>query len=425
MRIDHLKIQNFRCFEQAEFRFSPRFNLLVGVNGVGKTSLLKAVVVAMVPPLNGLGQYAEWLHGDESHARMALRDVNGKARFERCSPVKLEVEAMAAGTPRAWSAAYGGPPFSAFSNEVSFLADQAEEIGFASEGALPVVAFYPAERHWRLSGVNAEASIQQRESRLDAYRSWHEASLDIKGLESWIIAKSLERLEEGAPLRGGPPDELELVNRAVAQAIPGSKGLHYSIKYRQLLLEWQDASPTPFDNLSDGQRTLAALVTDIARRMCLLNPQLDDRVLEETPGIIVIDELDMHLHPTWQRAISHVLMAAFPRVQFFAASHSPQIIGELKPEHILLMRDGKAAGHPERSFGLDSGEVLKELMGGQARNPDVDDELRVIHRAIDDDDTERAQDLLNQLKLKAALIPAVQEAQSAINSLTLLGDSDS
>ena len=430
MRIDHLKVQNFRCFEQAEFSFSPRFNLLVGVNGAGKTSLLKAVVAALATPLNGLQRDTVWLHAEENAARLALVELQGRARYERCYPVRLDVTAEVCGVPRLWWMEKDGPASQVKFEHTIFpvLADEATKIVQGAQGALPVVAFYSAERQWRLTGVSADAAVRQQDSRLDGYRSWHDAALDIKGLESWVIAKSLERLEAvsngGTALSDGPLDELTLVNRAVAQAVPGSTGLHYDIKYRRLVLGWQDAAPVPFENLSDGQRSLAALVADIARRMCLMNPHLGDKVLEGTPGVVVIDELDMHLHPTWQRRISGVLMTTFPRVQFFAASHSPQIIGELEPDDIWLMQGGKILGHPERALGLDSNEVLEELMGGQARNQEVDGELRVIRLAIDDEELLRAQALLDSLKARVGEIPEVLESQSAIDSLKWLEEDE-
>ena len=75
------------------------------------------------------------------------------------------------------------------------------------------------------------------------------------------------------------------------------------MKYRQLMLDWTQAACALFDTLSDGQRGMVALLADIARRMCLLNPQLGDAVLSDTPGVVLIDELDLHLHPAWQRRL--------------------------------------------------------------------------------------------------------------------------
>ncbi len=200
--------------------------------------------------------------------------------------------------------------------------------------------------------------------------------------------------------------------------------MRYDIKYRRLVLDWENAESTPFDTLSDGQRGMVALVADIARRMCLLNPQLGDAVLAQTPGIVVIDELDMHLHPAWQRRLPGVLKKTFPKVPFIAASHSPQIIGELAASEVWLMRDAQVLGNPERALGLSSGEVLEELMEGSARNRAVEQELAAIHTLLDADDLSGAKRLLALLREKVGDSPEVLELQASIDSLQWLEDGD-
>lgn len=424
MRIDRLNIKNFCGFEQADFSFSPRFNLFVGINGAGKTSLLKAIAAVFSTPMAGTQHGGGWLHEEEGTARLALIEINGRTRFERCYPVRLEAAGEIVGQYRSWWVSKDGPASNANFEHTIYpvLAEEAARISQGGHGALPLCVFYPADRQWRLTGVSPDSAVRQQDSRLDGYRSWSNAALDIQGLESWIIGKSLERLEAQSFNQTSNQDtkwqdELEMVNKAVIQAVPGSTGLRYDIKYRRLMLNWQNSKPTPFDTLSDGQRGMAALVADIARRICLLNPQLGNEAFEVTPGVVIIDELDMHLHPTWQRKISSLLLNTFPRIQFFAASHSPQIIGELEPQHIWLMNGNKILGHPERSLGLDSGEVLEELMGSQARNPEIDKQVQDIRQAIDDDKLDEAQHSLTNLKQSVGDIPDVLEAQSAIDSL--------
>lgn len=431
MKISQLKVQNFRCFGQATFDFSPGFNLFVGVNGSGKSSLLKAVVASLAPPLNGLGPKTVWLHDQEANARLALVELKGRVRYERCYPVRLEVSAEVGGEARSWWMEQAGPGNNQNQWEhtiFSALTQMAAHIAQGGEGALPVVVCYSAERQWNLVGVGADTAVRQQDSRLDGYASWEDASLDMKGLESWVVAKSLERLEAvsdtGNVLSGLPLDELDLVNRAVVEAVPGAKGLRYDIKYRRLVLDWENAESTPFDTLSDGQRGMVALVADIARRMCLLNPQLGDAVLAQTPGIVVIDELDMHLHPAWQRRLPGVLKKTFPKVQFIAASHSPQIIGELAASEVWLMRDAQVLGNPERALGLSSGEVLEELMEGSARNAAVGQELAAIHTLLDADDLSGAKRLLALLREKVGDIPEVLELQASIDSLQWLEGGD-
>ncbi len=431
MRLDRIRIQHFRCFESATVEFSPGFNLFVGVNGAGKTSLLKAAAASLATPLNALGLGINWLHDQEQNARLALLKLDGKVRYERCYPVRLDVDGEVDGQVRQWWLEQSGPGGTQTTWEHTiFLTfkELAEAIAQGEPGALPIVAFYTAERQWQLNGIRADMAVQQKESRLNGYQSWQDAALDVKGLETWVIAKSLERLEttalRGPLLSGGPLDELDLVNQAVSQAVPGAKGLRYDIRLRNLVLDWTNGDPVPFDTLSDGQRGVAALVADMARRMALLNPQLGDKVLSQTPGVVLIDELDMHLHPAWQRRLPSVLKSVFPRIQFIAASHSPQMMGELLPQEIWLMRGSQVIGHPETALGLSSNEVLEELMDTESRNAEVAEKLTHIRQLIDDDLIQQGRTLLIALKTRVGDIPEVLELQAAVRSLEWLEEDD-
>ena len=427
MRIARLEVHNFRCFERAAFEFQPGFNLLVGVNGSGKTSLLKAVAASLAPVLNGVAQPEFSPLSEENNTRLALTEVRGRVRYERCYPVSVDVSGELCEQQRSWRLEQSGPGSEPQWEHAIFCAigDEAAQIAQGGHGVLPVAAFYGAGRKWLLTGMTAETAVRRQDSRLDAYASWHDAALDVEGLQAWVIAKSLERLEAmadgGYALRDEALGELDVVNEALARAMPDAKGLRYDIKYRRLLLEWHHRKPVPFETLSDGQRTLAALVADIARRMCLLNPQLAaDQILKVTPGIVLIDELDMHLHPAWQRRIAGVLKQVFPSVQFIAASHSPQIIGELDPQEILILHGGRALGHPERAFGLESGEVLQEIMDAPARNPGVAMHLASIRRALDDERLDEAKQELTELEQQVGEIPDVLEVKSALDTLRWL-----
>lgn len=92
-----------------------------------------------------------------------------------------------------------------------------------------------------------------------------------------------------------------------------------------------------FSALSDGYRNVIKIVTDIATKMCILNPYLEEETLKQTPGIVVIDELDLSLHPTWQRRIVGILKELFPKVQFICATHSPFIIQSLEPGELITL----------------------------------------------------------------------------------------
>jgi predicted ATP-binding protein involved in virulence len=429
MRINELKIRNFRCFEDATFKFAPQFNLLVGVNGSGKTSLLKALVAAVATPFMAVRHLSSgWPHVKEEDTRFTLLVMQGRSRYEQCYPVRLEIQGELCGQPRNWWVAKEGamspgsvPLFE--HTAYSVITDAAAHIAQTQQGALPVMVFYSAQRQWQFAGVSPEKAATQQDSRFDGYQAWNDAALDMKGLETWVIAKSLERLEASAEGESDrSDDELALVNSAIVKAFPDAKGLRYDTRHRRILLEKLTGEPVPFNALSDGQRAVCALVADIARRMCLLNPQLGSDVMVKTPGVIAIDELDMHLHPAWQRRIAGVLKETFPLVQFFAASHSPQIIGELPAHEILLLRDGHLVGHPERALGLDSDDVLTEVMGAPAQNTQLTQALTDIRHALEDEKLDEAQQHITRVSDQFGNIPDVLEVQAALKSLRWMAE---
>ena len=137
------------------------------------------------------------------------------------------------------------------------------------------------------------------------------------------------------------------------------------------------------------------LILDIARRLTQANPNLVDP-LSEGQAIILIDEIDLHLHPQWQRKIVADLVRTFPNCQFIATTHSPQVIGEVPHEQIQMI-DGDNVYVPDHSFGVDASRVLEELMDTKPRNADVDAKLNKIAALIDDGEESEARRLIDEL----------------------------
>ena len=196
-------------------------------------------------------------------------------------------------------------------------------------------------------------------------------------------------------------DELYTVSAAVSECVENSSGLDYRLGEGNLIVKWDDGTSSPFDTLSDGQRGLIAMVADIARRACLLNPHLGDKVLAETPGIILIDELDLHLHPKWQRRIVNDLKRTFPKMQFIATTHSPQIIGQCKREEVIIVTE-TGGQHPAETFGMDSNSVLRSIMGAEDRDPETARLLDRLFTEIDEHKFEDARATLKTLRANHA-----------------------
>lgn len=430
MRLNSIVLKNYRCFPDLTVTFQPGFNVIAGVNGSGKTSILKGIREALIGyasymPIQGsiLLPFTE-----PSSVRVQSNVTAGRYRFEEKFPIDVAAEGNAFGRAVKWTMKKIDE-----ASHVSWGGNQPGQVWQSMQSAqedtaprtLPIIAFYPAYRNWQPAQPNEMAAATQRPSRMDGYRFWWEAPADSAALQQWAISKSQERLqllsERVVKWQDIVDDELAMVNVALAAAVDGASGIRYDFTQKSLLVEWQnDASPTEFRNLSDGQRAAISLVVDIARRMCLLNPHLGAEVTKKTPGVVLIDELDVHLHPKWQRLMTTGLQEAFPQVQFIAASHSPQVLGELKPEQIILLtQDGVA--HPAVSYGLDASRVLEQIMEASKRPIRIEEDLSTLFELLERNELASARALLDSLKNTAPGLPELAGAEALLRRKEVIG----
>lgn len=169
--------------------------------------------------------------------------------------------------------------------------------------------------------------------------------------------------------------------------------------------------------LSDGQRVFLGMIGDITRRLILLNDSSDDPLMGQ--GIIIIDEVELHLHPKWQQKIIRVLRKCFPNIQFIVSTHSPQILGEVESKHLRLLTLQESrkikVTIPEQSYGLTSSEIVEELMGGKGRNQNVKNKIDDIFKLIDQEKLVEAESEIVKLQLELnGEIPELIEAKSLI-----------
>ncbi|WP_423200839.1 AAA+ ATPase domain-containing protein (plasmid) [Cupriavidus sp. H19C3] len=434
MQLQSIRVTNYRCYAELNVEFKPGMNVIAGVNGSGKTSLLRAVREA----LQGLMGFIPNPSGaftplQDSEIRLLMTTVNGRVRYEPQFPAGVSVVGTVFGQQRSWSVTKAGQangPFLEGQLPGQLWHDLSQKIGsndLENSITLPIVAFYPAYRQWPAARPNELQAATMRTSRVHGYHQWWEASTQAAELQGWAIGKSMERLqlvaERSVSWDTVRDDELALVNAAVATVVEGAKGLRYDFAQKALVVDWLkvDRQSTLFDNLSDGQRVSIALVADIALRMCMLNPHLGQAVTEQTPGVVLIDELDIHLHPSWQRRMVASLTKAFPAVQFIATSHSPQILSELEREQIILLSNGDSPLHPIASYGLDASRVLEQIMGTSSRPVEVQRLLDEMFLVIERNDLERGGAMLEQLKKTAPDLPELARAEALIKRKQVLG----
>jgi len=433
MKLTSIHLQNYRAHQDLRVEFSANFNLVVGINGSGKTSLLKGVTEGLGASLMGMLSKSPFpILTEFGYAHVYSCEYEGLYRFEEQFPVSVTMAGFALSRDFSITVKKKNSISIQETDKLSPIHDLIQgpinEYTGREALILPLIAFYRAGRQWVSKPIPVIQAATEKVSRKDGYQQWWDAAADVSSFQHWVIGKCLERYQFSSENKKGfyeiKDDELALVNTALAAAIDGIGDLRYDMRQKNLLVGWKTENETqrtiPFDHLSDGQRAVICLVADIARRICLLNPHLGEDVIRQTPGVVLIDELDVHLHPSWQRQIVNGLKKAFPQIQFIATSHSPQILGELRPEEIILLREG-GTSQPQVSYGLDSSQVLEEVMGAYARNQDVDKSLKQLFLEIENNQISEAKSRLNELRKNTPQIPELGRAEAIIRRKEIIG----
>ena len=414
MRITSLKLANIRAIETAEFRFQPGFNLIVGVNGVGKSTVLDALRICMsrilpsatesrakamsfvssdirsgFPFLDaelsltiGVAEFRftrrQWPEG------FAADDVGNIEKLRREILDSERLRDRARNLLRELEESHGVSDSDTFAPSKAELKNAACAVAVA-----PNCVFFSTNR-----SVASDANTAKSKAAGGKSAAYAEAlsrrPMYVAQFADWMRVQEALATEQSAAKR-----HLQVLRSAVDRFLPTYENLRPADEKSSRLLIDQGGIALDVGQLSDGERDVLALVLDLARRLSQANPSLDDP-LSEGHAVVLIDEIDLHLHPKWQRQIVHKLTAIFPRCQFIATSHSPQVIGEVEHDRIHIIANGEVYS-PKHSFGVDSSRVLEEIMDANPRTPEVEELLKKVSREVSKQRYEIARELLVKL----------------------------
>jgi len=346
MRVDRLTMSNFRGFAERELIFHPQFNLIVGENGLGKTSVLEAFSIAVGSWLLGVRGH-DSRHIRPTDVRLLGEETPDGVRWEAQYPTVIEAAGEVRGQALTWSRSLrseGGRTTYVEARALKALAELAQQDVQAGEPVtLPLLSYYGTGRLWnvprdkaRVKGAEKLAHSAKR-SRLSAYDTSVAPRLSVSELVDWIAREEWRAFQR----RGAVSPIFSSVRAALVANVEDAEDIYFDAEYGEVIVRFKGGARQPFNNLSDGQRTMLALVGDLARKAVTLNPHLGEDVLRETPGVVLIDELDLHLHPNWQRHVIEDLRTTFPALQFIATTHSPFLIQSLRSGDELVMLQGQ------------------------------------------------------------------------------------
>ncbi len=400
MILKSLTIEQYRVFvNRTPIEFHPSFTLIVGENGVGKTSVLWALRVLLSHTLPKLGKKRP------KNLLFQLDDIASGWPYLRAElTIDLERDGPTATCTAQKNAAEfvpsteknGRPREHAVDTRDTYLVsvDNATSSKKRGDNHASLAVYYSAHRSLavergprksRAAGGIAAAyanALEERELRLgEAAQLWHKEAV----------------LEE-------TDGRLARANRAVEQALPAFLGefchLRVQGSNRPRLVVDKSGTTLDLSQLSDGERGILTVLIDLTQRLAQANPDLEHPA-RDGRAVVLIDELDLHMHPRWQREIVSRLTMAFPNCQFVGTTHSPQIISEIQPENLVLLRQDGDRILPERcgqAYGLDANYVLEHIMGTIPRAAPATQAIIAVEDAIDVGDLPTARERLTDLR---------------------------
>ncbi|CAI3798174.1 AAA family ATPase [Rheinheimera sp. MM224] len=432
MYVKELHIRNMRGLKDVELTFKPGVNLLVGPNSVGKSTVLDALRImlsALTSRVVGEHRKTKRFTNRDIRQGFELPALRVDVHLELNNQLhKWHVEAFRSSGGEAVNQA---SDYSAF-NQLNLLKLKKENLSKAmlwlQDNSLPLALYYSVNRALKTDSIKPQLSVTKIHlDELSAFENALEPTgVDFAQLERWF-AYRYKFIKKQFPEKLPLVDDLQLkaVEAAVAAFLPELANLHYCENEKGLVVD-KHGERFNVNQLSDGELSLLALVADIARRLAIAN-SFNFQPLTQ-PALVMVDEIDLHLHPAWQRKIVGLFESTFPNVQFIFTTHSPQILSHVKPESIWLFQRNEAGEvepyQPDTSFGMDSSSILRLLFDVSEREETTEQQLKQLVQFVDQNQLEEGKKLIVELQSQCGDIDLLQRMKAVIWRKELLAGRD-
>ena len=436
MKLERLSLAHCGGFEQIDIDFEKDVTLIAGVNGVGKSTLLRALAVVLsraMPEFTPSRSTAIYFTDDDIHGDKSSLEVSAR--------LQIDGQTINAGVQRLRAAEEQGDRF--------MLLRQAETTEEATDfveslrsrtltgdleagmketraalaklksAANPPLAVYFTPKRQLPGQPRTLPEAKPFDPSIAFGRALHDREVELREFMHWF--RTQEKL--GATNEPRRLKVLDALRAVVSELVPEFTNLRIQESPRLGFVVDKRGQPFYLHQLSDGERGLLALVFDLTRRLAIANPESDNPIAEGV-ALVLIDEIELHLHPKWQRDVIKRLPTIFKSCQFVITTHSPQVIGEVQARcvRILSMKDGRVVSEtPGMAYGADSNWILNVLMGADEMNEDVEKDLEEIARLISERNLTEARTKTDDLRRRVGNTEAIQKLVSTIERIERLG----
>lgn len=400
LRIDKLRVRNFRKFESYFVKFDQQLTVLVGDNGTGKSTLIDGACVALGALFQGI-EHAKAPSLSPDDARGAVIQQGDALAVQPQYPVSIDAAGVALGESLSWTRSLNSPKGRTTRVDAAAIIEAGKRIQDRADkdinAVLPVLARYGTDRLWRQGG-SQESPVP---SRTRGYEDALEASSNESRMNAWFRSQSIWEWQNKKE-----SSLFTAVRRALASCFDAAASTHdamvdYDAELKQLVFTFSASDGVyhrdRIGSMSDGYRGTLSLIADIAYRMASLNPAMGERMLE-TPGVILIDEVDLHLHPRWQARILEDLVRIFPNVQFIVTTHSPIVVASVPKHNIRVLGAESAEAPAVQTRGRDASDILKTVLDAASRPEEAARLFDDFNSAVDGGDYARARNVLNRIE---------------------------
>jgi len=385
MRLDNIHIRNFRGFEDLVVDLNPQFNLVIGDNGAGKTSFLDACSGILQTFIEEVTSPDRISVKSLNNYDIRIKTIDGQPRLQ--FPHIVDAKGIVNDKYLNWYLYAEEASELKFEYPIENLKELVKKMVVKSRSGdkvvFPLLSYYTTARLLYLYkeehiGQDVEY-FRQIEGIIAGYERHVSAHTNSRTFLSWY-----KTYEDEIRKFDKKEDKifLNVFNSTISSFVKEWTDMAYSFKTDELIgfmtNENGEKQYLSFNQLSDGYRNVIGMVADMVYRCIQLNPHLKENVVKETEGVVLIDELDLHLHPNWQRRIVADLKRVFPKIQFIATSHSPFIIQSLKKEELINL-DNNNTKPEEDPFKQSIEDVAEDIMQveGMPRSNEFNEMIKV------------------------------------------------